>query len=77
MSTAREKKLELSSFSMCPMLNVSQCDTTEQQMPFVVNVYNSLSREVSKFIRIPVVVGPFVYQIIGSEGMNIHVLYIQ
>ncbi|KAJ8919646.1 hypothetical protein NQ315_006173, partial [Exocentrus adspersus] len=41
-------------FTICRLLNTSQCEFTETNDNFVVTVYNPLSRSVSKFIRLPV-----------------------
>lgn len=38
-------------------LNVSQCAPSEAYNRFVVNVYNSMAREVSRYIRVPVASG--------------------
>jgi hypothetical protein len=39
----------------CHLLNVTQCDVTENSNTFVVNVYNPLARTINKFVRLPVV----------------------
>ncbi|XP_017786052.1 PREDICTED: lysosomal alpha-mannosidase isoform X1 [Nicrophorus vespilloides] len=41
-------------FDSCPLLNVSQCDSTENHKTFVVTIYNPLSRNVTKYVRLPV-----------------------
>ena len=42
-------------FEHCPLLNVSQCQPTESDSNFVVNVYNPLMRTVTnKMLRLPV-----------------------
>ena len=38
----------------CHLLNITQCQVTENSNNFVVNVYNPLPRSVDKFIRLPV-----------------------
>ncbi|XP_022199948.2 lysosomal alpha-mannosidase isoform X2 [Nilaparvata lugens] len=39
----------------CPLLNVSQCATTEENKSFVVTVYNPLSKPVTHYVRLPVI----------------------
>ena len=38
----------------CPLLNISQCDATENKKIFYVSVYNSLSRKRSWAVRLPI-----------------------
>ncbi|RZF46632.1 hypothetical protein LSTR_LSTR014959 [Laodelphax striatellus] len=38
----------------CPLLNISQCATTEDNKAFVVTVYNPLSKPVTHYVRLPV-----------------------
>ena len=38
----------------CPLLNISQCDMTENHRKFYVSVYNSLTRNRSTVIRLPI-----------------------
>ena len=38
----------------CHLLNITQCNVTENYDAFVVNVYNPLPRNVSKMVRLPV-----------------------
>ena len=38
----------------CHLLNITQCNVTENNDSFVVNVYNPLGRNVSKIVRLPV-----------------------
>ncbi|CAH1973774.1 unnamed protein product [Acanthoscelides obtectus] len=53
-------------FNTCPLLNVSQCELTESKDPFVVTVYNPLSRPVTKFVRLPVTGTS--YSVKGPDG---------
>jgi len=39
----------------CHLLNVTQCDVTENSPTFVVTVYNPLARTIDKFVRVPIV----------------------
>lgn len=50
-------------------LNISQCDATEKSATFVVNIYNPLSRNVDKYVRIPVLSGK-IYQVLDPDGIN-------
>jgi len=47
---------------------MSQCDVTEGKNRFVVNVYNSLAWNMSKYIRVPVVKFPADYQVLNFDG---------
>ena len=38
----------------CPLLNITQCEFTENSEKFVVNVYNPLARPMVKFVRLPI-----------------------
>lgn len=42
-------------FQSCLLSNISQCAATETKDNFVITVYNPLSRNVSQYIRVPVV----------------------
>ena len=57
-------------FQFCHSLNISQCHVTEENNNFVVNVYNPLSREISRPIRLPVMSGAYVVSKI-SETQNL------
>ena len=48
-----EKLGEIGQYN-CPLLNISQCDATENQNTFRVSVYNPLSRIRSSVIRLPI-----------------------
>ena len=64
----------------CPLLNISQCDLTENHRNFHVSVYNPLTRNRSTVIRLPIldynhpmvlrIVSPN-YLIVQSEFNNI------
>ena len=41
----------------CPLLNISQCDATENLSNFYVSIYNPLSRNRSVVIRLPITIG--------------------
>ena len=40
--------------SMCPLLNISQCEVTEKQAEFSVGLYNPLTSEATWPVRLPV-----------------------
>ena len=41
----------------CPLLNISQCDVTENLSNFYVSIYNPLSRIRSVLVRLPITIG--------------------
>ena len=43
----------------CPLLNISQCDVTENHSRFLVSVYNPLSRNRSVVVRLPIIESNF------------------
>ena len=51
----------------CHLLNISQCGVTEDASQFVVNVYNSLTKSIDKYVRIPVREG-FDFKVVDPEG---------
>ena len=57
----------LPAVSYC-QLNMSQCDATENNDQFVVNVYNSMARNVDKYVRVPVTNRIPNYQILDAQG---------
>ena len=57
----------LPAVSYC-QLNMSQCDATENNDQFVVNVYNSLTRNADKYVRVPVTNQIPNYQILDAQG---------
>lgn len=52
-------------------LNLSQCETTEQNNRFVVNVYNSLTRNIDKYVRIPITNQEAAFQVLDPLGKQI------
>ena len=57
----------LPAVSYC-QLNMSQCDATENNDQFVVNVYNSMARNADKYVRVPVTNQIPNYQIFDAQG---------
>ncbi|KAB7498669.1 hypothetical protein Anas_06482 [Armadillidium nasatum] len=45
---------ETTEFIYCPLLNISSCSFVEGKTSFVVNVYNSIGRPKSFYVRVPV-----------------------
>ncbi len=54
----------------CHLLNITQCDVTENSNSFVVNVYNPLPRPVSKYVRLPVMDGSG-YMVQDGQGQEV------
>lgn len=52
----------------CPLLNITECAVTEKSDQFVVNIYNPLGREVSKWVRIPVSSNG--YEVLSGESKS-------
>ena len=48
-------------------LNISQCAVSESSSKFVINIYNSLSRDVDKYVRVPVI-GGIDYAVFDPDG---------
>ena len=59
--------LALPQQEFCLHLNVSQCAITESSSRFVVTVYNPRSREVTTYVRLPVMNG--VYTVLDPDGI--------
>jgi lysosomal alpha-mannosidase len=55
-------------------LNVSQCDPTEKNNRFVVNIYNSMARSVDKYVRVPVA-SKTAFQVLDPQGIHKFKLY--
>ena len=56
-------------------LNMSQCEVTEQNDRFVVNVYNSLARNGTKYVRVPVKDGTAL-EVLDPRGKVILLLFL-
>ncbi|GLV45786.1 Lysosomal alpha-mannosidase II [Carabus blaptoides fortunei] len=61
-------------FQSCLLLNISQCELTENDDTFIVNVYNPLSRPVSKYVRLPVTKRG--HNVINEEGNRQDIQYV-
>ncbi|KAG8221971.1 hypothetical protein J437_LFUL007812 [Ladona fulva] len=55
----------------CLLTNISQCDISEGAEPFIVTVYNPLSRVVHKYVRLPV--SGAAYSVKDSAGTQLQV----
>lgn len=53
-------------FKSCLLTNASSCPISEVEKNFIVNVYNPLSRNVRKFVRLPVLGTG--YKVVDSSG---------
>ena len=60
-------KSYLPQVSFC-QLNESSCALTEQSERFVVNVYNSLSRPLDKYVRFPVTTNISSFLVYDAKG---------
>jgi len=73
-SSYYQKELTLGSQSLPEIshcqLNISQCSVSESSNQFVINVYNSLSKNVDKYVRVPVEEG-VVYEVLDPEGKSL------
>jgi lysosomal alpha-mannosidase len=54
-------------FVDCPLANISQCETSENNRKFTILIYNPLPRPIQKYIRIPTVTND--YQIYQSSSL--------
>jgi len=63
--------LQLTEISRC-QLNMSQCSVSESSDQFVVNIYNSLSRVVDKYVRVPVEEN-IAYEVLDPDGNSLQV----
>lgn len=57
-------------FQHCPLVNISVCHTSESQNRFLVFVYNPLPRDISSWVRVPVV-GQSGYKITDENGQTV------
>jgi lysosomal alpha-mannosidase len=54
-------------------LNVSQCDPTEKNNRFVVNIYNSMAHSIDKYVRVPIASGT-TFQVRDPQGTYIEIM---
>ena len=54
--------------SMCPLLNISQCEVTEHQAEFSVSLYNPLTSEATRPVRLPVSSCDTLYSVTSENG---------
>ena len=57
----------LPAVSYC-QLNMSQCDASENNNQFVVNVYNSLARNIDKYVRVPITNRILSFKVLDPKG---------
>ena len=50
---SEQANIEIGQYN-CPLLNISQCDATENKKSFYISVYNPLPRNRSWVIRVPI-----------------------
>ena len=54
--------------SMCPLLNISQCEVTEKQAEFSVGLYNPLTSDAAWPVRLPVSSCDTLYTVSSENG---------
>lgn len=60
-------------FKICPLLNISSCEVSEQSEKFIVTLYNSLAQEIDEYVRVPV---PDIgYEVYDNNGIIIRQSY--
>ena len=59
--------------SMCPLLNISQCEVTEHQAEFSVGLYNPLTSEATRPVRLPVSSCTTLYSVTSENGDSLEV----
>jgi len=64
-----------SKFKPCHLLNISQCEVSEQAEQFVLTLYNPLSRPVTEFVRLPVP-SERAYDVIDPDGRSLATQYV-
>jgi len=62
----KEKTSPALAINSCLLLNISQCEVLENQDTFVVTLYNPLSRQVSRYVRLPVTQAS--YSVLDPQG---------
>jgi len=62
-------------FKTCNLLNISQCEISEQSEQFVLTLYNPLSRPVTEFVRLPIA-SETVYNVVDPDGQNLTVQFV-
>lgn len=66
---------ETPKFKTCHLLNISQCEVSEQTEQFVLTLYNPLSRPVTEFVRLPVP-DETAYDVIDPNGQRLTVQFV-
>lgn len=57
----------------CKMLNISECEVSENNSKFVITLYNPLSRAVTTPVRIPVKYAD--YKVTGPNGNDNNIIF--
>lgn len=61
-------------FTSCLLTNISSCSISETQKNFVVTIYNPLSREVSKHVRLPVLGSSYSVKDAGGKDLETQII---
>lgn len=59
----------------CHLLNISQCEVSENSEQFVLTLYNPLSRPVTEFVRLPIP-GETAYSVVDPSGQKLTVQFV-
>lgn len=62
-------------FKTCHLLNISQCEVSEQSEQFVLTLYNPLSRPVTEFVRLPIP-SETAYNVVDPDGQKLTVQFV-
>ncbi|XP_015365920.1 PREDICTED: lysosomal alpha-mannosidase isoform X2 [Diuraphis noxia] len=62
-------------FKSCHLLNISQCEVSENSEQFVLTLYNPLSRPVTEFVRLPIP-GETAYSVVDPLGKKLMVQFV-
>lgn len=66
---------ETPKFKTCHLLNISQCEISEQTEQFILTLYNPLSRPVTEFVRLPIP-SETAYNVADPNGQQLTVQFV-
>lgn len=66
---------ETPKFKTCQLLNISQCEISEQTEQFVLTLYNPLSRPVTEFVRLPIP-SETAFSVVDPNGQRLTVQFV-
>ncbi|XP_025208868.1 lysosomal alpha-mannosidase-like isoform X2 [Melanaphis sacchari] len=67
--------IETSGYTTCHLLNISQCEVSENNEQFVLTLYNPLSRPITEFVRLPIA-AETAYYVVDPWGQNLTVQFV-